>query len=76
MKYLVVVEETGTGYSAYSPDLPGCVAAGASRDEVEREMVDAIAFHIDGLRAEGLEVPVPRSTSLYVDVPSATTAGT
>ena len=71
MKYLVVVEESSSGFSAYSPDLPGCVATGATRKEVEREMAKAIAFHIEGLRAEGLEAPPPRSSSIYVDVPKA-----
>lgn len=71
MRYLVVVEETTTGFSAYSPDLPGCVAAASSRDEVEREMALAIGFHIDGLRAEGLEPPAARSSSAYVDVPAS-----
>ena len=69
MKYLVVVEETQTGFSAYSPDLPGCVATGATRADVEREIAQAIAFHVEGLSAEGLEVPQPRSFSTYVDVP-------
>jgi predicted RNase H-like HicB family nuclease len=69
MKYLVVLEESTTGFSAYSPDLPGCVAAGATREEVEDEMARAIAFHIDGLRAEGLEAPKPRTSSIYVSVP-------
>jgi predicted RNase H-like HicB family nuclease len=69
MKYLVVVEESGSGYSAYSPDLPGCVATGGTRQEVEEEMARAIAFHIEGLRAEGLDAPAPRTSSIYVDVP-------
>ena len=68
MKYLVVVEASATGFSAYSPDLPGCVAAAGTRQEVEDEMAKAIAFHIDGLRAEGIELPEPRTSSLYVDV--------
>ena len=70
MRYLVVIEETATGFSAYSPDLPGCVATGATRDEVEREMTDAVAFHLEGLHAEGMQVPRPRSFSTYVDVPA------
>ena len=69
MKYLVVVEETATGYSAYSPDLPGCVATGATRQEVEQEISDAIAFHIEGLAAEGMELPEPHAFSTYVEVP-------
>jgi predicted RNase H-like HicB family nuclease len=70
MRYLIVVEETESGFSAYSPDLPGCVATAATRDGVEREMSGAIGFHLDGLRAEGLQVPSPRSSSTYVDVPA------
>ena len=70
MRYLVVIEETATGFSAYSPDLPGCVATGATRDEVEREMTDAVAFPLEGLHAEGMQVPRPRSFSTYVDVPA------
>jgi predicted RNase H-like HicB family nuclease len=70
MRYLIVVEETTTGFSAYSPDLPGCVATAPTRHEVEREMASAVSFHLDGLRAEGLELPVPHATSIYVDVPA------
>lgn len=69
MKYLVVVERTGTGFSAYSPDVPGCVATAATQADVEPEMADAILFHLDGLRAEGQELPEPRSVSTYVEVP-------
>ena len=67
-RYLIVIEETATGFSAYSPDLPGCVAAGASRMEVEREMHDAIEFHIEGLRAASEPVPAPRSQAAYCEV--------
>jgi predicted RNase H-like HicB family nuclease len=70
MRYLVVVEPTSTGFSAYSPDLPGCVATGSTREEVEHEIADAIAFHIDGLRLEGLPVPEPSTSTTYVDVPA------
>lgn len=68
MKYLIVVEETSTGYSAYSPDLEGCVATGATRIEVERTMREAIEFHLNGLREEGYEVPKPRTYSTYMEV--------
>ena len=71
MKYLVVVEQSASGFSAYSPDLPGCIATAATRREVESEMTKAIAFHIDGLRAAGLDAPEPRTSSMYVDVPRA-----
>lgn len=69
MKYLVVVEPTSTGFSAFSPDVAGCVATGATREEAEREMAAAIAFHIEGLRAAGLPIPQPTTSSAYVDVP-------
>jgi predicted RNase H-like HicB family nuclease len=63
MKYLIVIERTDTGYSAYSPDLAGCIATGSTRDEVEREMQSAIAFHVDGLKAEGIAIPEASSSS-------------
>jgi predicted RNase H-like HicB family nuclease len=56
-KVLVVVEPTQTGFSAYSPDLPGCVSTGRNREDVEENMREAIAFHIDWLREEGSEIP-------------------
>ncbi|PYR18458.1 MAG: hypothetical protein DMF94_19750 [Acidobacteria bacterium] len=68
MKYLIVSEQTSSGYSAYSPDLPGCVTTGGTKDEVQREMKAAIAFHLDGLREEGLAIPEPHSTSSYVEI--------
>jgi len=69
-RYLVVIERTPTGYSAYSPDLPGCVSTGRTRDEVEGNIREAIEFHIDGLREEGYPVPEPQATSAYVDLPA------
>jgi predicted RNase H-like HicB family nuclease len=67
-RYLVVVEHTETGFSAYSPDLPGCISTGSTREEVEASMREAIEFHIDGLREEGYPVPEPSSESTYIDV--------
>jgi predicted RNase H-like HicB family nuclease len=67
-RYLIIIEQTSTGFSAYSPDLPGCVATGHTRVEVEREMHDAIEFHIEGLRLEGQDVPPPRSQASYCEV--------
>jgi len=69
-KYLVVVEKTSTGFSAYSPDLDGCVATGSTRQEVEKNMQDAIRFHLDGMAEEGLAIPEPSSYSSYVEVPA------
>ena len=68
MTYLVVIEPTGTGFSAYSPDLDGCIATGASLEAVQKNMQEAIAFHVEGLRAEGLEVPTPRTQAAFIDV--------
>lgn len=68
MNYLIVVEQTNTGYSAYSPDLPGCVATGKTREEVERNMREAIEFHLDGLREEGYDIPQPQSYATYAKV--------
>jgi predicted RNase H-like HicB family nuclease len=67
-KYLVVIEKTGTGYSAYSPDLEGCVATDRTRDEVEREMQDAIEFHLEGMARNGDPVPEAHTYSRYVEV--------
>ncbi len=67
-KYLIVIEETGSGFSAYSPDIPGCVSTGRSREEVERNMREAIEFHLDGLREGGHPIPKPSTSAAYVDV--------
>jgi len=68
MKYLIVLEETESGFSAYSPDLPGCVSTGTTSEETEANMREAIEFHIEGLKAEGLPVPAPVTRSAYVEV--------
>jgi predicted RNase H-like HicB family nuclease len=68
MKYLVIIEPTSTGFSAYSPDLPGCASTGATREEVETNMQEAIEFHLDGLREEGEPIPEPASAAAFVDV--------
>ncbi len=69
-KYLIVIERTDGGYSSYSPDLPGCVSTGKSREEAEKNMREAIEFHVDGLRQEGYPVPEPQTTSSYVELPA------
>jgi predicted RNase H-like HicB family nuclease len=65
---LVVIEPTQTGFSAYSPDLPGCISTGRTREEVEQNMRETIAFHVDGLREEGQAVPEPGSYSAYIEL--------
>jgi len=65
---LVVIEETQTGFSAYFPDVLGCVSTGATLEEVNQNMQEAIELHIDGLIEEGLEIPKPSTYSAYVEV--------
>ena len=67
MKYAVVIEQAVANYSAYVPDLPGCVATGATLVEVKREIRDAIRFHIAGLLDDGQEPPSPTSLAEYVE---------
>jgi predicted RNase H-like HicB family nuclease len=67
MRYAIVIEKTRTGYSAYVPDLPGCVATGVSAKGVEAEIKLAIRFHIDGMLEDGLPVPEPSSMAEYVE---------
>jgi predicted RNase H-like HicB family nuclease len=68
MQYLTIIEKTGTGFSAYSPDLLGCVSTGKTYEEVEQNMREAIAFHLEGLRLEGYEIPQPSTLSTYIEV--------
>lgn len=67
MKYAVVIEKATGNYSAYVPDLPGCVATGATVEEVESEIREAIAFHLEGMREDGIPIPEPTSKVEYVD---------
>jgi predicted RNA binding protein YcfA (HicA-like mRNA interferase family)/predicted RNase H-like HicB family nuclease len=68
MRYMVVVERGETSWGAHAPDLPGCVAVGETREEVLRLIREAIEFHIDGLKQDGLPVPTPSSESEFVEV--------
>jgi len=68
MRYAVVIEKAEKNYSAYVPDLPGCVATGATLEQAEAEIREAIAFHIEGMREDGLSIPEPASKVEYVDV--------
>jgi predicted RNase H-like HicB family nuclease len=70
MKYLIVIEKTSSGFSAYSPDVAGCVATGETRGDAERQMKEAIAFHLEGLKQEGMAAPEPQASSSYVDIPA------
>lgn len=66
-KYLIVIEKTPNNLSAFSPDLPGCVATGATQMEVEERMRDAIRMHLDGMREDGLPIPEPSSIAEYIE---------
>jgi predicted RNase H-like HicB family nuclease len=67
MRYAVVIEKADGNYSGYVPDLPGCVATGATPEEVQREIKEAIRFHLDGLRQDGAQIPQPSTLCEYVE---------
>ena len=71
MRYLVVVEKGATSFGAYVPDLPGCVAAGESKDEVLSLIREAIELHLEGFKQEGQPIPAPSSTGELVEVEAA-----
>ena len=68
MRYAIVIEKSQDNYSAYVPDLPGCIATGASLSEVETRIREAIEFHLDGLREDGTPLPQPSSHVEYIEV--------
>ena len=68
MRYAIVIERAESNFSAYAPDLPGCVATGATLEDVHAQMREAIEFHLDGLRADGLAIPQPSSRVEYIEV--------
>jgi len=67
MRYAIVIEKVAGNYSAYVPDLPGCIATGATVEAVEAEIREAIRFHIEGIEADGLPVPPPTTIADYVE---------
>jgi len=70
MRYAIVIEKAENNFAAYVPDLPGCVAAGATVEETEQQIREAIEFHLRGMREDGIPVPSPSSRVDYVEVPS------
>lgn len=68
MRYAVVIEKSESGYGAYVPDLPGCVALGDTLQETERLIQEAVEFHLEGLREDGVSVPEPSAVTHYVEV--------
>ena len=68
-EYLVIIEKAGGNYSAYSPDLPGCITTGKTPEETANNMREAIEFHIEGLTEDGLDIPQPSTQARYVQIP-------
>lgn len=68
MRYAIVIEKADNNYSAYVPDLPGCVATGTTVEETESQIREAIAFHLDGMREDGIAIPQPASRVEYVEI--------
>lgn len=68
MRYAIVIEKSETGFGAYVPDLPGCVAVGETREETSRLIKEAVEFHLEGMREDGVEAPDPTSVAEYVEV--------
>ena len=68
MRYAIVIEKAPSNYAAYVPDLPGCIATGASVQETEALIRETIEFHLEGLKADGLPIPAPSSQVEYIDV--------
>jgi predicted RNase H-like HicB family nuclease len=71
MQYAIVIEKSATGYGAYVPDLPGCIAVGESEEEVRDLIGEAIEFHLDGMREDGIPIPSPSSRVEYINIPNA-----
>jgi predicted RNase H-like HicB family nuclease len=71
MRYLIIYEKTATGYSAYAPDLPGCIAAGTTLDETTELMKGAVEMHLEAMRADGDPIPEPTTLADYVEAPAA-----
>jgi len=68
MKYAVVIEKAESNFSAFVPDLPGCVATGSTIEEIEEQIREAIEFHIEGMKQDGEEIPQPNSSVEYIEV--------
>jgi predicted RNase H-like HicB family nuclease len=67
MRYAIIIEKAESNYSAYVPDLPGCITTGKTLEEIEENMKEAIQFHLDGLREEGLPIPEPVTYCEYIE---------
>ena len=70
MKYLIVIEETDTGFSAYVPDLPGCISVGETRYDIEHNIQEAILLHLDGMKEDGIDAPTPKTEGVSMLIPT------
>ncbi len=68
IRFLIIIEKAGDNYSAYSPDLPGCIATGRTREETEKNMYEAIQMHVQGLIEDHVPIPEPHATAEYIDI--------
>ena len=68
LKYTIMLEKAGSNYSAYCPDLPGCIATGSTAEEVTQRMKEAIDFHIEGLKRESIAIPAPSTKAVSIDI--------
>lgn len=68
MRYAIIIENAGNKFSAYAPDLPGCIATGSTLEEIEANIREAVEFHIAGLREDGLPLPLPTSQVEYIEI--------
>ena len=68
-RFLIIIEDAGANFAAYAPDLPGCVAAGRTREEVEHNMYGAIEMHLEGMLEDNLPIPEPTSSAEYIEMP-------
>lgn len=68
MRYMVIIEKTSSSYGAFVPDLPGCIAVGETETEVIKLIEEAIQFHLEGMKADGIQIPLPTSKSTFVEV--------
>jgi len=72
MEYVIVIEQTINGFSAYVPDLPGCITVGDTKEEVQKHIQEAMILHINGLKEDGFEIPIPSAETINVSVPNVT----
>ncbi len=70
MHYVIVIEKTDTGYSAYVPDLPGCISVGDDKEQIETNIQEAIVFHLEGMKEDGFEIPSPTTEAVTMVIPN------